>query len=68
MARRYQIYNEVLDRAEELERNGEAVIIRPTAAMDVGRMTKDQGKLTALYEIGYRDAEAQLERVKSLLS
>jgi predicted patatin/cPLA2 family phospholipase len=64
MTQRYQVYNESLEQTEELEREGNAIIIRPTREMEVGRMTKDQGKLTELYELGYRDAEAQLNRVK----
>lgn len=66
MVNRYRVYNETLDLTEELERKGEAVIIRPSDDMGVGRMTKDQRKLTALYEQGYRDAERQLERVREL--
>lgn len=62
---RYQVYNQSMELAEELERQGKAVLIRPSAHIEVGRMTKDPVKLTELYELGYRDAEAQLARVKT---
>lgn len=68
MNRRYQVYNETLEQVEELERQGDVILIRPTASIEVGRMTKDQAKLTELYELGYRDAETQLARVKEWLA
>lgn len=68
LARRYQVYNDSLELAEELGSQGDALLIRPTASIDVGRMTKDQIRLTELYELGYRDAEAKLEQVKDWTS
>lgn len=64
MAGRYQVYNDAMEQAEEMDRQGQAILIRPSAHIEVGRMTKDQGRLTALYELGYRDAEAQLNRIR----
>lgn len=64
MANRYRVYNDSLELTEELERKGEAIIIRPSEELEVGRMTKDQRKLTALYELGYQDAERQLSRIR----
>jgi predicted patatin/cPLA2 family phospholipase len=65
LSRRYQVYNAAMERTEELERQGSVILIRPTAIVEVGRATKDPVRLTELYELGYRDAEAQLERVKA---
>lgn len=67
MASRYRIYNEAMEQTEELDRRGEVILIRPSASVEVGRMTKDQARLTELYELGYRDAEAQLGRIKEWL-
>lgn len=64
MEKRYRVYNETLEETEELERSGQAVIIRPSTELPVGRMTKDQRKLTALYELGYRDAERSLAKLR----
>lgn len=64
LVNRYQVYNESMEQVEELERQGKAILIRPSAQIEVGRMTKDQVRLTELYELGYRDAEAQLTRIK----
>lgn len=56
MKRRWQVYNASLERVESLEREGRAIVLRPPAGTGVDRMTKDEGKLSALYELGYRHA------------
>jgi predicted patatin/cPLA2 family phospholipase len=63
MERRYRVYNESVELAEKMEKEGSVVLIRPTEDLDVGRMTKDKGKLTALYELGMRDAQAAIARL-----
>lgn len=50
---RYRRYNEVLDYIDELEKKGNAIVIRPQKKMTVGRTTNDRKKLTALYDEGY---------------
>ena len=50
---RYRNYNEVLDYIDELEANGDAIVIRPQKKMEVGRTTNDRKKLSALYDEGY---------------
>lgn len=64
MSSRYRVYNETLEETEELERQGNAMIIRPSRELPVGRMTKDPRKLTELYELGYRDAEEKLPALR----
>ncbi|WP_438444876.1 patatin-like phospholipase family protein [Gorillibacterium sp. sgz5001074] len=64
MERRYRIYNETLDETEAMEREGQVLLIRPSAELPVGRVTKDPAKLTALYELGFRDAEQALPRLR----
>lgn len=66
MERRWQVYNASLERAEALEREGRAVILRPPAGTGVDRMTKDERKLAALYEWGYRHAKERADIWKSL--
>lgn len=62
---RYKVYNEAMEQAEAMDKSGEAILIQPTAHVEVGRLTKDQAKLKELFQLGYRDAEAQLDRVKA---
>ncbi|MDF2926001.1 MAG: phospholipase, patatin family [Paenibacillaceae bacterium] len=67
LARRYRVYNDSLEQAEEMEKQGHVILIRPTSVIEVGRMTKDKPRLEELYELGYRDAQAQLARVRAWL-
>ncbi|MEG0702582.1 MAG: patatin family protein [Christensenella sp.] len=60
-------YNKSIEIAEQQERDGNAVIIRPTKPIIAGRMEKDPHKLTAQYNVGYNDAMAQKERLLSFL-
>ena len=48
------MYNAQLDRIEQLEREGKAIVIRPVNPIQVGRMEKDVKKLQALYDEGYQ--------------
>ena len=66
MERRWRVYNASIERAEALEKEGRAVILRPPAGAGVDRMTKDERKLTALYERGYQDARALADVWKRL--
>lgn len=63
---RPDIYNETLDYLDELERRGQAVVIRPTAKLKVGRLEKNIDRLMELYKQGYRDAAAAWEKIKAL--
>lgn len=61
---RAAVYNATLDRLAEMEKEGSAVIIRPSVDLQVGRMGKKKDKLEALYELGMRDAEAAMDKLK----
>lgn len=50
---RYRHYNETLDFVDRLEREGKALVIRPSGPLRVGRTCDDARKLKALYEEGY---------------
>lgn len=55
---RCKLYNEQLDLVERLEDEGRITVIRPQRPIEVDRIEKNIGKLTALYEEGYQLAEA----------
>lgn len=65
MSKRHHTYNETLDFVNELEREGKAIVIRPSVDLQVSRMEKNPAKLAAMYELGYRDAERQKNVLKS---
>lgn len=50
---RYIQYNKQLDYCEKLEEGGNAIIIRPTVDMNIGRFERDKVKLKRIYQNGY---------------
>ena len=58
LSHRIEAYNKQLQMVEDLERNGEIVVIRPKRPMEVHRIEKDIEKLERLYEEGFQLGEA----------
>ncbi len=63
---RYLTYNKSIEDCEALEREGKAVIIRPSQPVAVGNFEKDPEKLQQLYQNGYDDAKAAIEKILRL--
>ncbi len=57
-AERHETYNDSVAYLENAEKEGRALIIRPSAPAGFGRIEKDKSKLMPLYEMGYNDAKA----------
>lgn len=68
LQQRYITYNASLERCEEMEAQGKAVILRPSMPLDIDRFEKDPGKLTALYQNGYDDAQKAVQKILDLCS
>ena len=68
LIRRHALYNAALRRVEELEKNGEIFVIRPSKNLGIGRMEHDASKLEAQYNLGRRDALAKLEALKKWIN
>lgn len=68
MAQRHIAYNNMLDYLDAQVQNGQAFVIRPRKKSDVGRIEKDKGKLTRLYEEGLRDARECYEELLDYLN
>lgn len=64
LARRYRKYNETIRFLEEEEKAGNAMIIRPTVPVEVGRMERHPDKLEKLYLTGYKDAKDSIEQIR----
>ncbi len=58
MMKRGEHYREQVAYVNRLQKSGQAFVIRPKGAVDVGRVEKNPQKLKALYQRGYRDAKA----------
>lgn len=63
MKNRHTEYNNMMDYLYRQQDNGQAFVIRPKKASDVGRLEKDPEKLRALYQEGYDDAAACYENM-----
>ncbi|MCX7709100.1 MAG: patatin family protein, partial [Clostridia bacterium] len=62
---RHVVYNETLRFIEALERDGSAIVIRPSKPLQVDRLEKNPEKLLELYDNGYQDTEELLERINT---
>ena len=64
---RYSEYNSQIKFCEELEKKGDAIIIRPTVKMDVSRFERDKNKLKEIYNNGYNLIINDKEKIRSFL-
>lgn len=65
VANRHIMYNKELDFVEKKAENFDNVlVIRPSVDLGVKHMEKDLNKVKALYELGRKDAMANLEQIK----
>lgn len=63
---RHTSYNDTVRFCEDLEKQGKAVILRPTEEGAIESFEKDVNKLKAGYELGYKTAIENLDRIKEL--
>lgn len=63
---RHLMYNETLKFIKELEQQGKATIIAPSAPLEISRFEKDVSKLKNIYELGYLDASKKFDQLKEL--
>ncbi len=68
MQKRPAVYNETLQYVDNQEKNGHAIVIRPSKDLKVDRMEKNRDKLSAMYDLGYQDALEQLPKIKEWLN
>jgi len=69
MQERHNVYNRQIALAEQLEREGRALIIRPHAdAATVSRFETDPRKLLPLYDRGQADGAEAVEKLRKLFS
>lgn len=65
--KRHIMYNRELDALAEMEKRGEALVIRPSADPEIGRIERDPEKLRKLYMLGRSDAEAKLSVIRDFV-
>lgn len=64
LLKRYQKYNESVAKCEEWERQGKAVILRPTEPID--SFEKDVQRLRYFYDMGYTMAQEHMSEISAL--
>lgn len=67
MMKRSEVYNNETEVCRRQEKGGNAVVIRPSSPIVIGRYEKDPNRLAAIYEMGQRDAESKLAEIRTLL-
>ncbi|WBL15973.1 patatin-like phospholipase family protein [Sutcliffiella sp. NC1] len=64
---RHSVYNETIEYLLEEEKKENVIVLRPSVALPVGRMERNRSKLEMLYELGMRDAEEQIGRIREFI-
>ena len=67
MENRHNEYNETLALIAEREKSGDALVIRPEAALEIGRIEHNPDVMQHVYEQGRAVAEKRLEEIKSFI-
>ena len=60
---RHKVYNDSIKILEELEKSGNAYLIRPEEKINVARLETDLDKIKKIYKLGIRDAERHYENL-----
>ena len=63
---RPKMYNEQVKYCEQLEKEGKAIILRPSKAYLIDSFEKDINKIKMMYNYGYRLAKKNMEKIKQL--
>ncbi|MFR7592551.1 MAG: patatin family protein [Longibaculum sp.] len=64
---RHQFYNETLKYCEDLQKQGKAIILRPTQDVQIDSFEKDLKKIDRIYQYGYDLAIQHIDEIKELL-
>ena len=66
MLKRHEMYNKQVEYCEKLEKEGKAVILRPSEEVQIDSFEKDLDKMERVYRYGYNLAVENLEKIKGL--
>lgn len=68
LANRHVRYNAQLEEVARLERDGKALVIRPSESVKAPLVVKDPEILERIYQVGRRDGEARIADVRRYLA
>ena len=63
----YIKYNETLNLIRKYENDGKILVLRPSEKIKMKRVEKDLGKLQAIYDVGVKDCNNNLEKIKKYI-
>ncbi len=64
---RYIHYNETMNKINELEKNKDIFVLRPSRKVRMGRIEKDPNKIEEMYNLGLEDTNKALKKLKAYL-
>ena len=64
---RHIMYNKQLEHVRKREAEGKALVIRPTEPLHIGHVSHDPDEMQAVYDIGRREGQRQLARIKEFV-
>lgn len=65
---RHIMYNKQIEYCEKLEKEGKAVILRPSKEAAINSFEKDTEKLERIYNYGYSLAQENMDKIKKLFT
>lgn len=65
---RYKVYNEQVKLCEKLEKEGKAIILRPTEEVMISSLENDLEKADKIFKYGYNLANLKLDEIKALFN
>lgn len=67
LLKRHITYNETIQYCEKLEKEGQAMILRPTKEINIESFEKDLDKIDKLYHYGYDLAMKRMDEIKEFI-
>ncbi len=68
LMKRHTVYNEAVETLKEWEKDGRALIIRPSDPIEIGRLETNPERLQAVYDLGVCDARNAISKVKDYVA
>ncbi len=67
LAKRHERYQMQWQKVKDMEKEGKAIILRPSMDMGITRYTTDHEKLIKWYELGVSDTKKRIEEIKKFM-
>lgn len=67
LQKRHIRYEEQWDKVKKLEKEGKALVLRPSADYGISRYTHEKEKLEPWFELGYKDTIKRIDEIKAFI-